>query len=460
MSLTGILLDVSASMKENIQSGVDEEGGPWAQSIFKVVDDLIERDVSSDNRVFAIGVGASCTKQIFDVIGTVQQIEKMKMPDYQKNMPATTDHINTILDILERNGARNIRKWANNVNLIQDTVSDHMASLILAKLETDKLFLSKFVDEFLPFACRDKVPTVSYDSSFDDVQFGLFLLRKPLNVVENVAVGAVSSFRPTTREEMEEIVDKAKCYFLKDVGTHSIFGVENASRIIHGYPCITHYPEKYMYTWMRSSKRKQELFENFEPFIYGETPLYESLEKATKLFQGDTSENKLLFVLSDGMPTDGSNEDRKNRKKIITSKLTRAGVKIVSCFITRSTDIHPKRLYDEISPDFESGAEFLFSLSSEVPTQHLLRAILVKRGWTIDIANNETKLFTQVNHPDNLRYIKFNKGSFRKYSVGRGIKKGFPLGSGEQRMYELVGGGGILLPLHLALCIFKKISMH
>ena len=416
MSLTGILLDVSGSMRRNIESDIDEEGGPWVQSIFKVIDDLIKHDLTSDNRVFAIGVGASCTKrQIFDVIGTVQQIENMKMPDYRKNMPATKQHIDKILDILERNGARNIRKWAHDVNLIQDTVSDHMAALILTKLETDGPFLSKFVNEFLPSACRDTVPTVSFDSSqeFNPLQFGLFLLGKPLNVVENVGVRALSSFRSATGEEIEEIVVKAKCFFLKDVGTHSIFNVENASRIIHG--CVD---EKEL-----STERKQELLENVEPFIYGYTPLYESLEKATKLLERDTSENKLLFVLSDGDPTDGSNEDRDGINHI-TSKLTEAGVKIVSCFITRSTDIHPKRLFDKMQLGWESGAKFLFSLSSEVFTQHLPRAILVKRGWTIDIANNETKLFIQINHPDNLRYIKFNKNIFN------GNLNGFPLGCG------------------------------
>jgi hypothetical protein len=75
-------------------------------------------------------------------------------------------------------------------------------------------------------------------------------------------------------------------------------------------------------------------------------------------------------------------------------------------------------LYDEMQLSWEPGAKFLFSLSSEVPTQHLPRAFLVKRGWTIDIANNKTKLFMQVNHPDNLRYIKTIKinsyVSFRK----------------------------------------------
>ena len=77
MSLTGILLDVSRSMESNIGSGTDEEGGPWARSIFKVIDDLIEHDVSSENKVFAVGIGANCSrKDIFDVIGTVQQIKE------------------------------------------------------------------------------------------------------------------------------------------------------------------------------------------------------------------------------------------------------------------------------------------------------------------------------------------------------------------------------------------------
>jgi hypothetical protein len=124
-------------------------------------------------------------------------------------------------------------------------------------------------------------------------------------------------------------------------------------------------------------------------------------------------EKKLLFVLSDGLPTDGSNRDI-GRINQITSKLRKARVKTLSCFITRSTDIRPKRLYDEMSPLWERGAKFLFSLSSEVPTQLLPRAILVNRGWIIDVANNEVKLFMQVNHPENLRY----QDSFRNHQWG------------------------------------------
>ena len=427
MSLTGMILDVSHSMQSKIESGTGEQGGSWAQSIFEVIDNLVEYDVSSENRVFAIGVGANCPrKEIFDVIGTVQRITEIMQ------MPATEKHINNILDILEKNGARNIRKWAGDVTLIQDTVSDYTATVILWELRSDGDFLSTFVHEFLPRSVQDGEPTASV------VEPNLFSRRSgALTRQANSYYASIASrIRPAKRKDIEKIVEKAKCYtiekgqwirlkycraedsfralkeevthsifsnkdasvILEDVGPHSIFSVQDASRFTRG--CVG---EKEL-----STERKQELLENVEPFIvYGLTPLYQSLEKAIQLFKGDVSENKLLFVLSDGEPTDGCKEDVAKINKI-TSKLKQAGVNIVSCFITRSTHIQPKRLYDEMQLSWEPGAKFLFSLSSEVPTQYLPRAILVKRGRTIDIANNKTKLFMQINHPDNLRFVIFN----------------------------------------------------
>ena len=392
MSLTGILLDVSGSMRDNIGIGTDEEGGPWVQSIFKVIDDLIKHDVSSEHRVFAIGVGAKRPNdEIFDVLGTLQQLDK----------PATEPHINQILDILERNGARNIRKWTSDIKVIQDVLSDNEAVFIMKKLQSSELFRRKFINEFLPSGCQDYVPTVSFWDLFK-LNKENFFVKLVTTSVEDVAASSVSCFIQATKEEIEDVVKKATCFlgpssqrYLKYVGligTCSIFSVQEASRIIRG--CVN---EKEL-----STERKQELLENVEPFIYGRTPLYESLEKATKLFEADASENKLLFMLSDGYPTDGSYKDS-DKIKHVTSKLTEAGVTIVSCFITRSTDIHSKHLFDKMQSGWKPGAQFLFSLSSKVPTQHLPRAILVKRGWTIDVANNETKLFIQVNHPDNLR---------------------------------------------------------
>jgi hypothetical protein len=197
-------------------------------------------------------------------------------------------------------------------------------------------------------------------------------------VIEDIFVRMASFVRSATSKDIYEVIEKAKCDFLRDVETDPIFSVQDASRIIRG--CVG---EKELNEL--STKRTQELLENIEPFIYGRTPLYESLKKAKGLFKvdGATSNNKLLFVLSDGKPTDGSNDDFAKISQI-TSKLRKAGVKIVSCFITRSTNVHPKRLYDEMQLSWEPGAKFLFSLSSEVPTQHASTTSNFDQTWLDD----------------------------------------------------------------------------
>lgn len=393
MSLIGIILDVSHSMRSSIKTDTNEEHGPWSQTAFNVIDDFIQLNHSLENHIFAIGVGANCAgnysgNEIFDLIGTVKKVMEIM------EIPATENHIDNILNILEKNGARNVRKWTRDIALIQQAVSDYTATMILENLESDEHFRCVFVHEFLPAAVRDTETTRPHAAP----RVGTGIRSAAFTGRDSVYSSLVSRIKPATKEDIEKIVERAKTYMIskgkwmhmKDVGMQSIFSVQEAAHIIRG--CVD---DKTL-----STKRRLQLLENIEHFIYGLTPLYQSLEKAISLFEKDTSGNKFLFVLSDGKPTDSS------RKEIneISSQLSKAGVRVVSCFITGSAEIQPKRLYDEMQPGWEPGAKFLFSLSSEVPTQHLPRTILIKRGWRIDVANNETKLFVQINHPDNLRY--------------------------------------------------------
>ena len=153
--LTGILLDVSGSVSRSIGEGTDEEGGPWARSIFEVVDNLLKYDTSCDNHVFAIGVGVSTGEGIFDIIGTLKQIqyEDGKTEDGIET-PATRTQIDMIFRILERSGARTVRKWAAEEDVIM-ALKYREADLLRNKLKFDKSFLEKFVQEILPPACRD-----------------------------------------------------------------------------------------------------------------------------------------------------------------------------------------------------------------------------------------------------------------------------------------------------------------
>ena len=395
-SFTGILLDVSGSMRRSIGEGTDEKGGPWARSIFEVIDNLIKYDISSDNHVFAIGFGAGCGEEIFDIIGTLEQIPNQD--DVQ--VPVTADHINEIFDILEGAGTRTIRKWAE-VEVVKKALTDNLAVVFLNKFKSDQSFLKEFVEKILPPACRD----------WQESELGPFLERQLaiagvifrheekspfLEVGQDVFSSVVTTFKTATVADVKEVVEKAKAYLLKKVGVDSIFNVQDASDVVHG--CVG---EKKL-----TKERSQELLNSVKPYIYGYTPLYQSIEKAIELFETNASKfrnhKKLLFILSDGYPSDEDVSDPERKDRAL-SKLTTAGVTVVSCFITDTTQIDPRRLFSSMGPDWDRGAKFLFSLSSKVSTQSLPRTLFVKRGWTIDITNNETNLFLQVNHPEHLR---------------------------------------------------------
>ena len=293
-----------------------------------------------------------------------------------------------IFRILEKSGARTVRKWVAEEDVIV-ALKYREADLLLNKLKSDKSFLEKFVQEILPPACRD------WHASALDEMTGLSFFKKAMQSV--YASAATRFVRKATVADVREVVNQAKPYLL-GVTVDSIFKVKDALNVLHG--CLG---EKGL-----SKEKSRELLQSVEPYIYGETPLYQSIEKAIELFQASrfSSHKKLLFILSGGETTDGETTCAESAGiDRVVSKLTTAGVTVVSCFVSDSTQIEPKRLFSKIGPDWDRGAKFLFSLSSKVSTQSLPRTVFVKRGWTIDHTNNETHLFLQLNHPDNLREI-------------------------------------------------------
>ena len=372
--MIGILLDVSGSMQRNVGDGVDEKGGAWVRSIFSVIDNLIKHDLSPNNHVFAIGVGAGIGHTVFDLLDTLQHVQKVPA---QTQRLTLRDTIERILDILENGGAGTVKKWAP-MHILLNVLPRYEAacSLILRKLKSDRQFVRSFVDDFLPSACRDYK---SDGSALGDMGAGLG------NFGYYLAASAATRFRTATEQDIEDVIDKAGRELMKRVSAQSIFKVHDASNILHG--CVD---DKEL-----TKERTQELIKDVEPFIYGRTPLIGALKQSADLFSRSIyrDHKKLLFVLSDGIPTDGES----------FSRLRNEDVTVVTCFITTLHTIDPHRLYSTLQTQWENDAKFMFTLSSTISTQLLPRTIFVKRGWTVDIKNNETKLFLQVNHPDHLK---------------------------------------------------------
>ncbi len=100
--------------------------------------------------------------------------------------------------------------------------------------------------------------------------------------------------------------------------------------------------------------------------------------------------DKILFILSHGIATDDSEVPDFSRKNVT----------VVTCYITNRNLPNPRRLYSRKSQEWINGAKFMFNLSSTITTQRIPRTLFIKRGWTVDTTDNQTRLFCQVNHPD------------------------------------------------------------
>ena len=392
-TLMGILVDVSYSMKNSVGCGVDEKGGSWARSIFKVVDELIKHDVSSSNQTFALAFGSPLQTNVFDLLSTVKKAQEEQSTNrtirvaYELRAGITkSSMINEALGILERNGASRVRYWAK-MDVLLKVVDDATAAELLHFLKTSSDFTRKFVYNCLPEECRE------YQNIGKE---GLFSLagRVPFIGSQLQAAGTESSVREAITKGEQLIAETMKGNAMPavvpvGVGKAAIMSVHNASEIIHasiGDQELT-------------DQQVDELLKAVEPCIYGNTPLMQAMRDSVHLFSYPEFANhqKLLFILSDGQPTDGDDPP--------LQKLSDLGVTIVSCFITSQRLLDPRHLYSILEESWEGPAKFMFRMSSTITTQKIPRTLFVKRGWKIDIDNNETRLFFQVNSPDIIKDV-------------------------------------------------------
>ena len=381
-TLIGILADVSGSMRNSVGDGVDEEGGSWARSIFKVVDELIKHDVSSSNKTFALAFGSPSHPQVFDLLSTVRKAnEEQSCIENLRSRIGKREMIEEALNILERNDAWRIRTWAKMDVLLR--VVDHTAAAgILYYLRKSSDFTKRFVYECLPRECRE------LSDSF--VKEGAYFMAGLVPIVGSTVQewGTEDSVREAI-EKGKRLVTETTVERLVDVSKAAIMSVYNASEILHasiGDQEVT-------------DKQADELLKAVEPYIYGRTPLMQAMHHSVDLLSYPEFSNhqKLLFVLSDGQPTDGNDPP--------LQRLSDLGVTIVSCFITDQKLSDPRRLYSVLDEKWEEPAKFMFRMSSTITTQKIPRTLFVKKGWTIDIDNNETRLFFQVNHPDIIKDV-------------------------------------------------------
>ena len=145
--LTGILVDVSWSMKENVgDRKVEGTASSWVKSGFKFIDRLVKHDTSSDHRVFAIGLGSSRRQIIFDILTTLKRLEVKKR--------SKRDMLAEMMSFIECRGAPRINEWVT-IAEIDELVDEHDTVVLLSTLKKNSEFRDKFIFELLPAYCRN-----------------------------------------------------------------------------------------------------------------------------------------------------------------------------------------------------------------------------------------------------------------------------------------------------------------
>lgn len=136
-----------------------------------------------------------------------------------------------------------------------------------------------------------------------------------------------------------------------------------------------------------------ETLTNAEELIFGNTPMRECLTEVAKRFERELrSRDKdtvpVLFILSDGEPTDGD-------PLPVLETLKPLNVTVISCFVTDQDIANPRVLFGQVEPQWNQGARLMFEMASKIEDDSDFAKFLLRKNWTI---KSDARLFVQVNH--------------------------------------------------------------
>jgi len=142
-------------------------------------------------------------------------------------------------------------------------------------------------------------------------------------------------------------------------------------------------------------EREEERIEDIKPLIYGETPMKGTMEAIKMRFERELARlpkdtEPVLFILSDGEPTDGD-------PLPMAESLKTEGVTIVSCLITDQDLVYPRHLFNQKQPHWTQEAILMYNMASSLEEDSVFTGSLKELGWTVP---TKSKMFVQVNHSE------------------------------------------------------------
>lgn len=136
----------------------------------------------------------------------------------------------------------------------------------------------------------------------------------------------------------------------------------------------------------------------------GGTPMKQAFLLAEERFEEELGKSPysgepILFVLSDGEPTD---IDDSNEEVVeIALRLQSKGIVIISCYLTSDNIIKSRYLYSEVLPEWEEGAKLMFECSSIAKRDSLPAQYFLEHKWEFQ-SKQKSRFFAQINETSNL----------------------------------------------------------
>jgi len=104
--------------------------------------------------------------------------------------------------------------------------------------------------------------------------------------------------------------------------------------------------------------------------------------------------NPVIFVISDGVPTDVSSQEVKE----IARRIKEMGAIIISCYVTDKNVVKAKYLFNKPDQTWDEGAKLMFECASIPPKDSELYERFYEHGWETN--NHSGKLFAQINESE------------------------------------------------------------
>jgi hypothetical protein len=133
--------------------------------------------------------------------------------------------------------------------------------------------------------------------------------------------------------------------------------------------------------------------------MFGSTPMGEGFRLVRDRFRRELASDSftgppVLFVLSDGEPTDVSSPS----EVLETAKeIKKAGVLIISCYVTDEDIVESRRIYGAAQKNWPDGARLMFECSSIIDTASSFYSYLREFRWTVE---DSGRFFTQINQSE------------------------------------------------------------